>query len=200
MSWFAQAMTWWGRSTSRCNSGVDAASSILLRASGRPDAPIGALADHLLAAVARLESEPTSGVSFEALVRDALAASAEVVVETSQPDQRIDIGVWSDTLGGSVGNPLLVEIKATLPVGARLTRLIADLAEHVRSSSAQSLLLVYGGSPSEATRRELDDAPLSIMSVPVAQLLRNLRDHSLSEVVESLQADRPSKLRLSART
>ena len=156
----------------------------------RTDTPIGALADDLLAAAARIESEPASGMSFEALVRDALAASAEVVVETSFPDRQIDIGVWSDTLGRSVGNPLLVEMKARLPPGSRLRELIANLAEYVRTSSAQSLLLVYGGSPSQAALRELRHAPASIISVPITRLLSGLREHPLSEVVESLQADR----------
>jgi hypothetical protein len=159
----------------------------------RQDKPIGALADHLLTQVSDWRSladtggpASAAGLNLEALVRDALAASAEVVVESPDPEGRVDIGVWADSLSESVGNPLLVEVKAVLRNRGDVQRVSRQLADYLRQSTARTALLVYGDAPSAAAHDALRVLPANILAISVDDLLRRLREQPVGELVEHL--------------
>src|SRR5207253_11385115 len=54
---------------------------------------------------------------------------------------------WSDSLESLVGNPLLVETKSRLRTSAEGERAVRQLGAHLRTTSGQWALLLYGDGP-----------------------------------------------------
>src|SRR5262245_9347037 len=55
----------------------------------------------------------------------------EVVAEARIGDHRADFVIWSDVLGTNVGNPLIIEVKATLRTIDAVRQALAQLAHSI---------------------------------------------------------------------
>jgi hypothetical protein len=150
---------------------------------------IGPLADALLSRLAKALEEH-DGLELERIVADALRASSVAAVTTAQdrglPDTGPDIGIWSDDLESSVGNPLLIEIKTKL----RSTRDVRELQQRVeaymRARNVQWGLVLFGQGqqPVEAAF----DADSPVLFLQVGDLLERLRTEGFAKIVGDVHA------------
>jgi hypothetical protein len=148
--------------------------------------PIGARADELLK---RLPVALRHEHELAAIVSDAMRASGVTTItsmaERSARDGRFDLGVWSDDLESSVGNPLLIELK--LRIGSRRDmKIIRDqVASHVRVSNAEWGLVLFGEGPPHWD----DDVELEppVLVYKIRDLIERLRSESFAAIMSSLR-------------
>jgi hypothetical protein len=109
---------------------------------------------------------------------EAIEASRGVGVLNAEPG--FDLGVWSDDLDAIGGNPLLVEIKRSLTVGA-VNQVLRALDDH---PSARLALLVYIEQSSQA---ELAQARYPVLVISIQELLERMGESSFAAVVRDLR-------------
>jgi hypothetical protein len=136
--------------------------------------------------LARLSAPGPAEPSPVAVLAEAIEASGEVAVTSTDPQAGFDLGVWSDDLEAIGGNPLLVELKRSLMPGA-VNQVLRGLAAH---PIARLVLLVYldpapGGRPPPPD--ELEQARLPVLAISLQELLRRMGSASFAEVVRDLR-------------
>jgi DNA-binding winged helix-turn-helix (wHTH) protein len=150
----------------------------------------------ILKEVKRLRSSPTEIEIQQLIVKLLSGMASNVVKQYHGPTERgVDLAVWNDALQSSLGNPLLVEIKAGALNLEQLTKARNQLAEKVlRSDSRLGLLLYFDRSgrrfPKEITSSPLvlafdvEDFAKELLRTPFTRLLieqRNRIVHSITD-------------------
>jgi hypothetical protein len=151
-----------------------------------PLAGLGTKADDLIAVLDR--SLATSDwQSIERVVADALRWSgADVVVTSPKPDVGADFAVWSDVLEPFVGNPLLVEVKASIRGKAEANRAVHQLTSYLGASGSRWALLLYGDGP-DPEGQAWSESPPNVLVLSVRSLLEALRTRAFPELVRDLR-------------
>ena len=150
--------------------------------------PIGPLADGLLQ---RLSAaiQIHDGLELNRIVEDALRASGVSIVASAQergrPDSGPDLGIWSDDLESSVGNPLLIEVKAQIPSIADARKLRQHVESYVRARNVEWSLVLYGDGPSHVGEI-LSDPPL--VALRIGEMIERLRVEGLASIVGHLHS------------
>ena len=99
--------------------------------------------DDELESLRRLEASE-SGLALEAFIADLLKKANMVVVDESHyPDRGADIAIWLDDIESSLGNPVLVEVKAGQLSDQRLRSAESQLRHYLTQTNAKVGLLVY---------------------------------------------------------
>ena len=147
--------------------------------------PIGKIAKDLLAELSKPES--TWGAHPEDAVIRALGSSGvNVLVRSKYWDSGADMALWADELEGSVGNPLLIEVKQHISGSTSITRLANQLDSYLESSNAGWLLLLYLKGP-EDDSDVWKQFPDSVIHLPVPKFLKYFEESNLVEIVKSLK-------------
>ena len=147
--------------------------------------PIGKIAKDLLAELSKPES--TWGAHPEDAVIRALGSSGvNVLVRSKYWDSGADMALWADELEGSVGNPLLIEVKQHISGSTSITRLANQLDSYLESSNAGWLLLLYLKGP-EDDSDVWKQFPDSVIHLPVPKFLQYFEESNLVEIVKSLK-------------
>lgn len=119
---------------------------------------------------------------LERLVSDALGeAGVGAIVTSRERDQGADLAIWSDNLQTSVGNPLLIEIRARSP-GSKTSDAARELSAYVSASGSRWGLLLYGEGPEE--QRGL---PANVLALSVSRLFHRLQDETFDDVIRDLR-------------
>ena len=148
--------------------------------------PIGKIAKDLLAELTKPES--TLGAHPEnAVIRAIGSSGVNVLVRSKYWDSGADMAVWADELEGSVGNPLLMEVKQHISGSTSITRLANQLDSYLESSNAGWLLLLYLKGPEEDSE-VWKQFPEYVMHMPVPKFLKIFEERNLVEIVQSLKA------------
>ena len=148
--------------------------------------PIGKIAKDLLAELTKPES--TLGAYPEnAVIRAIGSSGVNVLVRSKYWDSGADMALWADELEGSVGNPLLIEVKQHISGSTSITRLANQLDSYLESSNADWLLLLYLEGPEEDSD-VWNQFPEYVMHMPVPEFLKNFEESNLVEIVKSLKA------------
>ena len=148
--------------------------------------PIGKIAKNLLAEITKPESK--WGAHPENAVIQAIGSSGvDVLVRSKYWDSGADMAVWADELEGSVGNPLLIEVKQTISGSTSITRLANQLDSYLESSNAGWLLLLYLKGPEEGSD-VWKQFPEYVMHMPVPKFLEKFEERNLVDIVKSLKA------------
>ena len=147
--------------------------------------PIGKIAKDLLAELSKPES--TWGAHPEDAVIQAIGSSGvNVLVRSKYWDSGADMALWADELEGSVGNPLLIEVKQHISGSTSITRLANQLDSYLESSNAGWLLLLYLKGPEEDSD-VWKQFPDSVIHLPVPKFLKYFEESNLVEIVKSLK-------------
>jgi hypothetical protein len=118
------------------------------------------------------------------VVTSALKECGSSVVEHGPQDGGFDIAVWADELGASVGNPLLIELKAQLSLeGGGMVR---DRLMHLASGQIRWVLLLYDQAGSEGIQNQFGDLP-GVLVLSIQEFLNGLRHSSLGDLVRGLR-------------
>ena len=148
--------------------------------------PIGKIAKDLLAELTKPES--ILGAHPEnAVIRAIGSSGVNVLVRSKYWDSGADMAVWADELEGSVGNPLLIEVKQHISGSTSITRLANQLDSYLESSNAGWLLLLYLKGPEEDSE-VWKQFPEYVMHMPVPRFLKTFEERNLVEIVQSLKA------------
>lgn len=127
-----------------------------------------------------------SPAGLETLVADALREAGVDVVTHSEPrDLGVDLAIWSDALQLSVGNPLLVEIKARLPTPKAAADAAQQLSKYVAGAGGLWGLLLYQKGPDD-----LRGLPPNVLALSIDVLFRRLGRESFEEIVRDLRNSR----------
>jgi hypothetical protein len=123
--------------------------------------PLGQEADELLAKLHANQARPGSrhgNVLLRELIVQALRASrvSAVAVDQKQGDARIDIAVWSDDLEPWVRNPLLIQVKESLPGRGELDTLVKRIANVYGPGLVNWVLVIYGDAAHRVEELALD--------------------------------------------
>ena len=150
--------------------------------------PIGPLADGLLQRLSVAMQTP-DGPELERIVEDALRASGVSIVasagERGRPDSGPDLGIWSDDLESSVGNPLLIEVKALIPSIADARKLRQHVESYVRARNVEWSLLLYGDGP-HRIGEALSAPPLVVLQI--GDMIERLRVEGFASIVGHLHS------------
>ncbi|MGZ8329086.1 MAG: restriction endonuclease [Allosphingosinicella sp.] len=126
---------------------------------------------------------PIRAAELEQLVADALReAGVDVVVTAQDRDYGVDLALWSDAWQQSVGNPLMVEIKARLPTQRAVADAAQMLAKHVAASGNRWGLLLFGEGP-----KDLRSLPPTVLALPIDALFTRLQHESFEDIVRDLR-------------
>ena len=151
----------------------------------RKNKPIGKIATDLLTELDKPES--TWGAHPEDAVIHAIGSSGvNVLVRSKYWDSGADMALWADELEGSVGNPLLIEVKQHISGSTSITRLANQLDSYLESSNAGWLLLLYLKGPEEDSD-VWKQFPKSVIHMPVPKFLKHFEENNLVEIVKSLK-------------
>jgi hypothetical protein len=123
---------------------------------------------------------------LETLVAEALREAGVDVVSTSESrDFGADLAIWSDALQLSVGNPLLVEIKARISGPKTAAEAAQQLSKYVSGAGGLWGLLLYRDGP-----EDLRGLPPNVLALSVEALFSRLGHESFDEVVRDLRNSR----------
>jgi hypothetical protein len=157
-----------------------------------PDAPethpIGDRANALLRRLERAVSE-NDAIELERVTIDAIRESGVRIIQsvgergvlTAGPD----LGVWSDDLESSVGNPLLIELKLRIPTRSALRSVRERVREYARLRNREWALILYGEGPPHWDAEVESEAPILILGA--RQFVERLRTEGFAAVVGSLR-------------
>lgn len=187
------------RSTLDNREAIDFALTQLLRASTEPPSPrpthriqsppLGSEADALIERLKRWQTTKEPRI-LEGIVSDALSsAGLNAIVESADKKYGTDFAVWSDALQPYVDNPLLVEVKVSIGSYSSAQSVVHRLASTLGKSGTRWALLIYADGPNLADR-VWGSLPQGILVIPLGQLLKRLRVHSLLEVIRDLRNQR----------
>ena len=144
--------------------------------------PLGTAADAYLQGSINL-AETLRGAELEHLIARALSeAGVEVVTSAPGKDDGVDLAIWSDALQATVGNPLLVEIKAQLPARGLTSEVAQRLARYVSDAGGRWGLLLYGSGP-----EKIKNLPPNVLALSIVALFEHLKNRSFEEVVRDLR-------------
>jgi hypothetical protein len=150
--------------------------------------PVGDLADNLLERLSKAMDE-RDGLELERIVVDALGASGISIMTSGQdrgaPDSRFDIGIWSDDLESSVGNPLLIELKLRIPTSRALKVVHEQVKSFARARSVDWALVLYGEGPHFSDPVVESEPP--VLFLGVRDLIERLRTDGFGAVMRSLR-------------
>jgi len=150
--------------------------------------PIGGEADGLLWRLAPA-MENDDGVEVERIVEDALRASGVSIVASARErggtDSGPDIGIWSDDLESSVGNPLLIEVKTRIPSTHDAKKLRQQVKQYVRARNVDWGLVLYGDGPSDIAHA-LSQPPLLVLRI--SEMIGGLRAEGFASIVGRLHS------------
>lgn len=161
--------------------------------SGPTTKGLGAGVDVLLAELDRaVASEDYQ--ALQQLTSQALRSSgADIVVASQKRDVGADLAVWSDLLEPSVGNPLLIEIKAHLRGSSETKRAVQKLAAYAAAAGTTWALLLYAdGLPQEGVG---SGALPTVLVLSLRTLLEALRLRTFPEVIRDLRNQRVHGIR-----
>lgn len=181
-------------------SNVDAIAFALDQLQAAPDSDLGGsslqsarpagrsvadLKEEAIEAIRANDGRALEHVVHSALLRSHLDAIAD---ETSSRDAKADFAVWVDELTGTVGNPLLIEVKLRLQSAQAMRAAAGKFSSAITASGTRFGLLLYGEGP-EA--RKLGSAmPFNVLTLSVADLLEGLVTRSFASIVASLRNQR----------
>jgi hypothetical protein len=144
---------------------------------------IGELTDDLSERLAVALDEHDES-ALEQIVADALHASGVSIVKSANrsPDDHAgpDIGIWSDDLESSVGNPLLIDLKMTIGSRADLARLRTRVSSYLSSRTVDWGLVLYAEGPPWL------ESATPVLFLRVGELLSRLRDEGFAEIITDL--------------
>lgn len=147
--------------------------------------PLGEEANVLLSKYSEIVANE-DGRRLEELVAEAIKSSGvDVVAQSSREDRGVDLAVWSDAFQSSIGNPLLVEIKARLRSRADFRRASHHLASIAFDSGSTWGLLLYGDGPTNVDLTGM--SPPTVMVVSIREMLQSLRTATFVEIVHDLR-------------
>lgn len=149
--------------------------------------PIGDLADELLKRLS-VAVQAHDGLALERIVDEALRASGVSIVTSAQKgssaDTGPDLGIWSDDLESSVGNPFLIDLKMSMRGQSDLKNARKQVESYLSARTVDWGLLLYADGPPW-----LDGAAESappVLLLHVAELLSRLREESFAEIMTDL--------------
>jgi hypothetical protein len=151
--------------------------------------PIGDDADHLLERLATAVHREDSG-ELEAVVVDAIRKSGVSIVkpadksEIQQPGP--DIGIWSDDLESSVGNPLLIDVRERIDDWRVAGQVRREVESYLRVRSLPWGLVVYAN---ESPRRNggFESVP-PVLLLEAGEMIERLRSEGFAAIVGTLHA------------
>lgn len=150
--------------------------------------PIGAPVDTLLLRVDKAVSE-RSAADLEEVIVDAIRESGVRIVhptgERGVVDTGPDIGIWSDDLESSVGNPLLIELKLQVRTRSALRSIREQVKEYARLRNREWALVLYGEGPPDWDAEVENEAP--ILTMEARKFIERLRSESFAAVIGSLR-------------
>lgn len=123
------------------------------------------------------------------LLVETLSGAGVVAVGRETPQDRFDIGIWSDDASWVVGSPLMVEVKQDVQSALELERTLRTVARQLEGTNVRWALLVYGAGL-DAREAEAVARPYPVLVFKIDQLLNELRDHSLAEVLRRARNQR----------
>ena len=147
--------------------------------------PIEKSEKDLLAETSKAEST-WGGHPEDAVIRALGSSGVNVLVRSKYWDSGADMALWADELEGSVGNPLLIEVKQHISGSTSITRLANQLDSYLESSNAGWLLLLYLKGP-EDDSDVWKQFPDSVIHLPVPKFLQYFEESNLVEIVKSLK-------------
>jgi Nucleoside 2-deoxyribosyltransferase len=120
------------------------------------------------------------------IVLTALQESDLIVAQAKSRAERFDIGVWSNESGWIVGNPLLVEVVATLRSVADLQDRLARASSAIVDTNAQWVLLIYHRGLQPPTVEEVAQS-FPVLTFRLEDMLEELRSHSFPALLRNLR-------------
>jgi hypothetical protein len=117
-----------------------------------------------------------------------LRVGVEALSSEIGSDVGADLSVWSDELQASIGNPLLIEVKAASNRPADLRSAADQLARQVSLSGTRFGLLLYAA-PAEVNLAR-HSLPPNVLAITVEKFFDRLRHASFAEVVNGLRNER----------
>jgi hypothetical protein len=155
---------------------------------------IGAVAsdeflDHATQLANRDAAASVTGMSLEKLVADTIRTSGvDTVVEGSGPDSGADLAVWADAFQYSIGNPLLIEIKARFIDRDIARNTFLSFSKRLADSGTRWGLVIYGEAAININLTKL--APPNVLALSLTELSLRLRGRSFVDVVKDLRNKR----------
>jgi hypothetical protein len=150
--------------------------------------PIGDVAGDLLQRLP-MAIQAQDGIELERIVADALRASGVAIVtparEGGLPDSGPDLGVWSDDLESSVGNPFLIEVKTRISSIPDAKRLRQQVKSYVRARNVEWGLVLYGDGPAQISD-DLSEPPL--LALRISDLIERLQVEGFASIVGRLHS------------
>jgi hypothetical protein len=123
---------------------------------------------------------------LEHIVAEALKeAGVETMSTAPGTDEGVDLAIWSDALQHYVGNPLLVEIKATIRSSVEAAAIASRLSKQVAQSGTRWGLLLYAQALPNAVFRETL-AP-NILAMPLPVMLERMRTETFPDIVKEMR-------------
>jgi hypothetical protein len=112
--------------------------------------------------------------------------NALVREETINRNSIVDLVVWIDEIEATVGNPLLIEVKARLRGKSELVQSLQQIEAYLGQSTARTALLLYGEGTEEHTFR-LEHGFPNLLILDVRTLLVQLQEKSFGAVIRTLR-------------
>jgi hypothetical protein len=150
---------------------------------------LGQHADRLLHEL-HLATEARDWHRIESITADALRlGGVDVISEATIRNRRVDLALWSDALQPIMGNPLLVEVKASLHDGDAARQAAQQLSAASAEAGSGWGLLLYA--KSRTTNEGLQFVvPPNVLVLSLPTLLNEMRNRSFAEIVQDLRNQR----------
>jgi hypothetical protein len=110
------------------------------------------------------------------------SSGVQVESKSSGRDDGVDCVVWSEQLSGTIGNPIIIQIKAGKLVASQLVRADERLQRYLEATGARCGILLY---LDRTGKRFRDYQPRSaaILRFDIEDFARKLQSHSFEEVL-----------------
>ena len=96
-----------------------------------------------------LEVAPTPAEAFNnersliAFLADIFESAGGIAIGRETPNDRFDLGLWSDDASWVMGNPIMVEVKTKIDSPERFTRVVAEMEHRLAGTNIEWALLIY---------------------------------------------------------
>jgi predicted RecB family endonuclease len=114
-------------------------------------------------------------------------AGVEVVADAHIGDHRADFAIWSDVLGTYVGNPLIVEVKATLRTIDAVRQAVAQLTHYINAAGVSWGLLLYAQGPDPSRIAIEVQQAGRVIALSIDELLERLQSRSFFDIIRDLR-------------
>ncbi len=122
-----------------------------------------------------------------AFLAETFESAGGIAVGRETPDDRFDLGLWSEDASWVIGNPIMVEVKTRIDSPQRLRELSREIEHRLAGTNVEWALLVYANGPDSATAEEaalgsrvlpfrLDHLVAQLQRAPLAEVLRQARN------------------------